>query len=57
MASRVRVMIGMLGLLIGVENSRGAAKPRRRPSAPIYHRYSTPNLTPCDILFVRQLLG
>jgi hypothetical protein len=53
----VHVTIGMLGLLVGVKNPRGAAKPRRRPSAPIYHRYSTPNLTPRDILFVQQLLG
>jgi hypothetical protein len=49
-------MIGMLGLLAGVKNPRGAAKPRRQPSAPIYHRYSTPNLTPRGLLFVRKLL-
>jgi hypothetical protein len=44
-------------LLAGVKNPRGAAKPCRWPSAPIYHRDNTLNLTPRDLLFVRTLLG
>jgi hypothetical protein len=44
-------------LLAGVKNPRGAAKLRRWPSAPIYHRYNTLNLTPRDLLFERTLLG
>jgi hypothetical protein len=44
-------------LLASVKNPRGAAKPRRWPSAPIYHRYNTLNLTPRDLLFVQTLLG